>query len=622
MPVANPRFLLASLVVALLSALLFLPGLPGEFVFDDIPNIVNNVAIRLPRLDAAALVQVISAEQPSGNMRGLPTLTFALDYWRAGGIFDPATFKITGILIHALTAFALAGFFRALLLFRDMPTTRAQWAACALALTWAAHPLHVSSVLYVVQRMQTMGTLFLLLALLSYLRARQAQIQGRAGRRGLLVAALLWAVAMGCKEDSVLLPAYTLALELTVLRFAAADANVQVAWRRSYLITALAGSAAYLFLVIPAFWSWEPYPGRDFSTWERLLTQPRMLCLYLWQTLLPLPQHMPFYYDWVPPSRSLLQPWTTVIAIATVGTLLGLAWGVRRSQPLFALGIFLFFGAHLIASNIVGLELAFEHRNHFALIGAVMAAGSLLAQASQRLRLPVAAQAALCTILLVALCSATAMRAHSWRSNLTLAKAGTEAAPQSPRAWIELCSALLEAGGGPVHGNRHLDAAIRACSAGAAAAPDTLNSLALLVVLKTVRGDVDPSDWERFQQRLGTARMSWDNRRAPLIFTHYTGLGVKLDKREVLQALETLVRRAKLRYSTLAAIGLSVMTDLEQPGRSVRFFVLAVDAAPPGDGFAARLDQELRAMGENGVADALARRQSGPNETTGREARP
>ena len=47
------------------------------------------------------------------------------------------------------------------------------------------HPLQVSSVLYVVQRMQTMATLFLVLALLAYLKARLAQIEGRAGRNGL-----------------------------------------------------------------------------------------------------------------------------------------------------------------------------------------------------------------------------------------------------------------------------------------------------------------------------------------------------------------------------------------------------------------------------------------------------
>src|SRR3546814_15829611 len=96
---------------------------------------------------------------------------------------------------------------------------------------------------------------------------------------------------------------------------------------------------------------------------------------------------MPFYYDWLQPSRGLLQPWTTLPAIGVVLGLLGLAWHLRSRWPLFALGVFLFFASHFIASNVIPLELAFEHRNHFALVGAVLAVGSLLAHAGQRLRI-------------------------------------------------------------------------------------------------------------------------------------------------------------------------------------------------------------------------------------------
>src|SRR3546814_3203902 len=82
-------------------------------------------------------------------------------------------------------------------------------------------------------------------------------------------------------------------------------------------------------------------------------------------------------------------------------------------------------------SNVVPLELAFEHRNHSALIGAVLAIGSLLAHGSLHLRVRPAVQSVLCAFFLVALGSATMLRAHSWHSNLTLARASTEAAPTS-----------------------------------------------------------------------------------------------------------------------------------------------------------------------------------------------
>src|SRR5690606_3481622 len=206
--------LLLTVVCAVLAGLLFLPGLPGDFVFDDNINIVGNSGLELQSLAPSAILDIIFSTQYGGITRVLPTLTFAIDYYRGGGTLDPATFKTTNIAIQALTAFVLAGFLRSLLVTAGTRPNAARWTALAMAFVWAAHPLQVSSVLYVVQRMQTMATLFIVLALWSYLAARQTQIEGRSGRTGWMLTGLLWALALACKEDAVLLPAYTLALEL------------------------------------------------------------------------------------------------------------------------------------------------------------------------------------------------------------------------------------------------------------------------------------------------------------------------------------------------------------------------------------------------------------------------
>ena len=85
MPISVRRFFFLSIVVGLLAALPFLPGFPGDFVFDDFPNIVNNQAIQMTHLDADGLSKAAFSPQPSGSLRALPTLSFALDFWRAGG---------------------------------------------------------------------------------------------------------------------------------------------------------------------------------------------------------------------------------------------------------------------------------------------------------------------------------------------------------------------------------------------------------------------------------------------------------------------------------------------------------------------------------------------------------
>lgn len=601
MTAGNGKFFILGSILALLAGLLFLPGLPGDFIFDDEPNIVSNTSIQLQHLDVHSLLQVVAAPQISGNMRSLPTLTFALDYWRAGGA-DAATFKTTNIVIHALTAFALAWLFRSLLLIAGTGDARVRWQALALTVAWAAHPLQVSSVLYAVQRLQTMGTLFLVLTLLAYLHARRLQIEGRSGRTALLGAALLWGAAMSCKEDSVQLPAYTLALELTLLHFAAKDAALAKRWRIGYLWGTLAGTALYLLVVVPHYWTWDAYGARDFSTPERLLTQARVLCLYLWQIVAPLPSHMPFYYDWLQPSRGLLQPWTTLPAIALVLGLLALAWSQRRRRPLFSLGVLLFFSAHFITSNVIGLELAFEHRNSFALIGAVLAIGSLLAEASKRLQLRPLAGNALCIALLAALATTTLARAHSWSNNLLLTTAATKAAPHSGRAWSQLCANQFKAGGGITPENTRLDQAIAACRNGATLAPYALSNPALLVVLRTLKGDISHQDWELFQHRLETARMSSDNQRAPTILTYHAQRGVKLDKQQLLKTLATLYRRANLAPFQKAQIGYFVMLDLREPDLAMPYFMGAIQAVSLRDPFPVQLAGELREQGRPDLA--------------------
>lgn len=608
------RYLIASALVALIAGLLYLPGLPGEFLFDDYPNIVNNPSIQLTELTSEGLLKAIATPQISGQMRGLPTLTFALDYWRSGGA-DPATFKSTNILIHALTAFALAWLFRALLLAAGIHEARARGPALLLALAWAAHPLLVSSVLYAVQRLQTMGTLFLVLALTAYIQARRAQIAGRSGRTWLMGTGLLWVLAMACKEDSILLPAYALATELTVLNFAAADTRLAKRLRHGYLIAGILGAALYLFVVIPHYWSWDAYDARDFSTPERLLTQARVVCMYLWQIVVPLPSHMPFHYDWLPPSRSLLQPWTTLPAILLLLVLMFTAWRLRTRQPLFTLGVLLFFAAHFITSNVVGLELAYEHRNHFALIGAVLAVGSLLAWISQRMKLSYAHQMATCGVLLLVLGGSTVSRAHSWSNNLLFSQASTTAAPHSARAWIQLCASLLDAGGGATSRNPRLEDAITACTKGATLAPYALNNVALLMVLKTLQGSIQQQDWDLFQHRLETVRMSWDNQRAPMILMYHARKGVALDKPNVLRALSTLTHRGKLKPFNYAQIGYFVMNELDEPNQAMPYFTIAVRAASPADPFPQQLAGELREKGRPDLAMQVEQLSSGAHKT-------
>src|SRR3546814_10907073 len=87
------------------------------------------------------------------------------------------------------------------------------------------------------------------------------------------------------------------------------------------------------------------------------------------------------------------------------------------------------------------------------------------------------------------------MRISDWRSDVCSSDLN------------RLCGSYFESGGGAVRDNPFLDEAIEACSNGATLAPYALNNPALLLVLKTIRGDITPQDWDGFQKRLETVQM-------------------------------------------------------------------------------------------------------------------
>lgn len=595
MTLSRCSFLILSLLCGALGCLVFLPGLPGDFILDDISAIVENAGIRLQSLDPGPLLQTAFSHQFGGAFRVLPKLTFALDYYRGGGL-DPETFKTTNIAIHSLTTVMLAWFLRKLLVLAGVTSRRAHWTALGMALVWALHPLQVASVLYVVQRMQIMATLFVLLSLWIYLQARQAQMDGRPGRTGWMLVGLSWAMAMACKEDAVLLPAYMLALELTVLRFRAATPALAKQLRRGYLLLTIIGASAFVLFVVPYFWSSEHYPGRNFSSYERLLTQGRVLWMYVWQTLLPLPSHMTFYYDWIQPSRGLLQPWITLPALGLLAAWMAVAWRLRHMRPLFALGTFLFLAGHFVTSNVVGLELAFEHRNHFALVGMVLTVGDLLAWAAARLDVPATARISACGLAIIALGGATMVRAKSWNSGLQFALTSTQLAPGSARAWNALCLVHFERGGGERRDNPYLDKAISACSKGAATGADSITSLTNVLVFKGLQGSVTLADWAAYHDRIARVTMTAENASRIWVLMDQVRKGSALDPEQVISAIETFHRRASFKPIESAAAGYFVFGHGRQPLMAYPYFEHAVSTTRD-PAFARSLIADMRKEG-------------------------
>jgi Tfp pilus assembly protein PilF len=468
------RWLALAAMLALV-ALAYLPGLRGPFVFDDYPNIVNNPAVAVTAWTARSLHDAAISNTSGPLGRPVAALSFALDHYRAGG-FYPLAFKLTNLAIHLLNVllvYALAG----RLARRLNADTDGRAEALFCALLWGLHPLNLTSVLYVVQRMTSLAATFTLAAMLCWLEAR-----GRWGRRGLddanvgiaqrscaptggadRWAGTGWLAAGGgffalgllTKENAILLPLYLAVIEYGLWRRGAADDGGRRAADRFFALTLLLPLAVGLALFV-----WRPgllldgYLVRPFTLAQRLLTEARVLWFYVGLVLLPTPARLGLYHDDIAVSTGLLEPWTTLLSLD--GWLLAAMAAVllRRRAPAFTFAVAWFVAGHVLESTAVPLEIAHEHRNYLPSLGPLFGAvHGAAAFARHTGRKPL--YGAVGALVALALGFATFGRAASWHSEETIIDALYRHHPRSAAAQQMMGELLFKRRGDPAQAAAH-----------------------------------------------------------------------------------------------------------------------------------------------------------------------
>jgi hypothetical protein len=225
----------------------------------------------------------------------------------------------------------------------------------------------------IVQRMTTLSASFVLLGLAGYLWARQSidRSPGKAltGMSISLVAGTVLAVFS--KENGALLPTFVLVLESTILT---RPSNVTVsrwrAWMSVFLLFPTILILAYLISRVP--YSPELALRRDFTGWERLLTESRILWQYLFNAFLPAPGKFGPFHDGYGVARTIFDPLTFLAFSGWLASLtMAMFW--RRRYPLIAFAVLWFLSGHMLESTVIPLELYFEHRNYLPVIGPIYA---------------------------------------------------------------------------------------------------------------------------------------------------------------------------------------------------------------------------------------------------------
>jgi len=437
MSVKEIRWFVAAM---LLATCLYLPGIRGAFVFDDYPNIVDNTDLHVTTLDSQAWVRTLWASPSSDLQRPLASLSFAANHYFTG--LDPMPMKLTNVALHLLNGWLLFVLLHRICTFAAPLGAEAsrqpgnRWLPLLVATLWLVHPINLSAVLYVVQRMESLAQLFVLAGLLFYFDARRRQIEDRSGAwwRLWLAVPLCTVLGIAAKESSALLPLFALVLELAVLRDRSSRrASVAMFFSLFLILPGILGA----LWVIPRTVSHDAYAFRAFTLGERLLTEPRVLLDYVTWILFPAPNFFSFYRDDYPISVGLFQPWSTLPALVILIAATALAWRVRARRPLVTLGWGWFLAAHVLTATVIPLELVFEHRNYFASIGLLLAACDLLLPrtSEDRFAFPRIAIA----MAIVALASVSlALRSLTWGNPVKFAVTEAARHPQSPRATYEL----------------------------------------------------------------------------------------------------------------------------------------------------------------------------------------
>jgi len=370
-----------------LGSLAFLPGVGGPYVFDDYSNLLDNVFVKVRSLDVSSLWQAAFSLTAGPLRRPVAMVSFALNHYFAGDFSSTVPLKLTNIAIHGLNGI-LVFWFTTLVLRRaasrassgagkQVSTQTGLLLASFVAIAWVMHPIQLTSVLYIVQRMTELSALFMLAAIIAYLHARDMGLRGkhRPARMLLALAAIVfWPLALFSKENAVLLPVFIAILEWILFRAEDPWRRLANAPRTRYAVIGVAIVVLSALAIFGYLYAQTGYGIRTFTMGERLLTEARVLFFYIGLVIAPRLDAFGLLHDDIAVSTSLLSPWTTLPAIGGVAALLLLAIRLRSCCPLVSLGILWFFGAHLLESTIFPLEITHEHRNYLAIWGILLAA--------------------------------------------------------------------------------------------------------------------------------------------------------------------------------------------------------------------------------------------------------
>lgn len=429
------------LLLLAVAAFAYWPGLSGPFLLDDLGSIAA-LGDYGGVVDWESFKLFVFGGTAGPTGRPLSLLTFLIDgnNWPT----DAWPFKRTNVVIHLLNGVLLGVLVTLVLRTLGLKGPAVRWIALVTTALWLLHPFLVSTTLYVVQRMAQLSTTFMFAGLALYLYGRG--MLAAAPRKAYVVMSVAVAgftlLAMLAKENGILLPVLVGVIELTVVA-SRRDTLPALSryWVAAFILLPTLVILLYLGERLTRDNFLELIPHRDFSIYERFLTQGRILVDYLQHWYLPKLYTTGVFQDHFIKSTGLFSPVTTALSFVLHIALVGLAFAKRRVWPLFSLAVLFFYASHLLESTVINLELYFEHRNYGATAFLFL---PLVEFGYRKLNRRTFAFVALVAVVLVG--SFTRYSATVWQSLPSMIESSALKAPTSPRAQSQYAKLLFFVG--------------------------------------------------------------------------------------------------------------------------------------------------------------------------------
>ncbi len=432
------------LQISLLSVIvlfIYLPGLNSQFQFDDYPNIVINKGLHLQSLS----IEDISKASLSGNSstlkRPVSMFTFALNYYFSK--LNPFPYKITNLFIHILNSLSIF-WLSSLLLKKTARNCNHKYigtTAFLISLAWAVHPINLTSVLYIVQRMTSLSAFFTILAMISYIYAKDNIRKGEFKRGTLILFGIfgLAILSILSKENGALLSVYLLLIESFFYQgfFSHNKTNRQITYFFFSISLFIPLTIVCCYTLFKPEWITAGYAGTAFTLVERLLTEFRIIWLYILWILLPNNQSLGLFHDDIPLSSQLFD--NTLPFLAGLGHFIVIVFlislALKKKYPLFVFGCSFFYASHLIESTVLPLELIHEHRNYLGSFALLFGFFSMVLHIPPQKVKPFILASIIYIVFLLLL---TTQRSISWGNGLENALIEVHHHPKSAAAHYEL----------------------------------------------------------------------------------------------------------------------------------------------------------------------------------------